>query len=67
MRQALATLREPLRVVLLLHDVDGFTHREIAAALDIAEGTSKARLSRARAAMREILNASEAKDDERET
>ena len=60
-RRALDELTEEQRVVLLLHDLDGFTHDEIGAALGIAEGTSKARLSRARAAMRQILTASEAR------
>jgi len=41
------------REVLLLHDVEGFTHEEIAAALEIEVGTSKSRLSRARALFRE--------------
>lgn len=36
------------REVLVLHDVEGFTHEDIAAALGIEPGTSKSRLSRAR-------------------
>ena len=55
MRQALATIPEDHRVALMLHDVDGFNHREIAEMLDVAEGTSKARVSRARAMLREHL------------
>jgi RNA polymerase sigma-70 factor (ECF subfamily) len=38
-----------------MHDLEGFSHQEIAAALDLAEGTSKARLSRARARLRQSL------------
>lgn len=41
------------REVLVLHDVEGFTHEEIAVALGIEIGTSKSRLSRARAVFRE--------------
>ena len=41
------------REVLVLHDVEGYTHQEIADALGIEVGTSKSRLSRARAAFRE--------------
>jgi len=55
LRRAVAELAEGQRTVLLLYDVDGYTHPEIATMLDIAEGTSKARLSRARARLRDRL------------
>jgi len=55
MRQALTMIPDDHRVTLLLHDVDGFNHREIAEMLDVAEGTSKARVSRARTMLREQL------------
>jgi RNA polymerase sigma-70 factor (ECF subfamily) len=45
---ALGTLAPPFREVLVLHDVEGFTHEEIARAIGIEPGTSKSRLSRAR-------------------
>lgn len=48
-------LPEGYRTVLVLHDLEGFTHTEIAAALGIAEGTAKSQLSRARAAARALL------------
>jgi RNA polymerase sigma-70 factor (ECF subfamily) len=38
-----------------MHDLEGFSHGEIADTLGVAEGTSKARLSRARAKLRETL------------
>jgi RNA polymerase sigma-70 factor (ECF subfamily) len=38
-----------------MHDVQGFTHEEIGAALGIEVGTSKAQLFRARARLRERL------------
>jgi len=44
-----------LRLPVVLHDVEGFTHREIGLMLDIPEGTSKARLAEARARLREAL------------
>ena len=44
-----------LRMPVVLHDVEGFTHREIGQMLEIPEGTSKARLSEARARLREAL------------
>jgi len=43
------------RTVFLMHDLEGYNHREIAESLGVAEGTSKARLSRARAKLREAL------------
>jgi RNA polymerase sigma-70 factor (ECF subfamily) len=44
----LARLPDGQRVVLLLHDLEGYTHREIGELLGIAEGTSKSQLSVAR-------------------
>ena len=38
-----------------MHDLEGYTHREIAAAMGTPEGTAKARLSRARGKLRELL------------
>ena len=52
---AIESLPEELRTVVILHLVQGHTHPEIAEILDIPEGTSKARLSRARAKLREEL------------
>lgn len=44
-----------LRMPVVLHDVEGFTHREIGEMLHIPQGTSKARLAEARALLREAL------------
>ena len=55
MRQAIAGLPEKYRIVFLMHDVEGFTHEEIARAMESKVGTSKAQLSRARAKLREAL------------
>jgi len=41
--------------VFVMHDVEGFTHEEIATALGVQSGTSKAQLFRARARLREAL------------
>jgi RNA polymerase sigma-70 factor (ECF subfamily) len=43
------------REILVLHDVEGFTHAEIAKALAIMPGTSKSQLARARRALRQRL------------
>jgi RNA polymerase sigma-70 factor (ECF subfamily) len=56
LEDALAELPEELRTTLLLHEVDGYTHAEIAEMLGIAEGSSKARVSRAKAALRKALD-----------
>jgi RNA polymerase sigma-70 factor (ECF subfamily) len=53
--KAIDDLPEGCRVVFLMHDVEGFTHEEIGAALEITAGTSKAQLSRAKAKLRVAL------------
>lgn len=44
----IAQLPPRARAVLILHDVEGYKHQEIGEILDIATGTSKAHLHRAR-------------------
>jgi RNA polymerase sigma-70 factor (ECF subfamily) len=53
---AIAQLPEGARQVFVLHDVEGWTHDEIAAHLGLVSGTSKSQLSRARAALRRMLD-----------
>lgn len=53
---ALAALPPGYRAVLVLHDVEGFTHEEIAERLGIASGTSKSQLFHARRAVRARLS-----------
>ena len=55
LERAFAALPEGFRTVLLLHDLEGFRHIDIAELLGISEGTSKSQLSRARARMRDLL------------
>jgi len=55
LERTLRELPEGYREVLLLHDVEGYTHDEIAGLLGIAPGTSKSQLSRAREWMRRRL------------
>ncbi|HEX6315522.1 MAG TPA: sigma-70 family RNA polymerase sigma factor [Gemmatimonadaceae bacterium] len=52
---AIAALPAGCRAVLVLHDVEGFTHEEIAAQLGLAIGTSKSQLFDARRALRRVL------------
>ena len=54
---ALANLPEVSRVVVWLHDVEGFTHKEIAAAMGKTESFSKSQLSRAYQRLRPMLDA----------
>jgi RNA polymerase sigma-70 factor (ECF subfamily) len=56
LEQAIAGLPEGARTVLVLYDIEGYGHAEIAELTGIAEGTSKAQLHRARRLMREALD-----------
>ena len=53
--EAIATLPEHFRKVVVLKDIDGLRYEEIAVALNIEVGTVKSRLGRARAILREQL------------
>ena len=55
LRAAIGRLPVKYRVVFLMFDVEGYTHQEIGATLGMPTGTSKARLARARAKLREEL------------
>ena len=55
LERALSTLAPGFRQVLVLHDIEGYKHEEIARLLGVEPGTSKSQLSRARAAMRRLL------------
>jgi RNA polymerase sigma-70 factor (ECF subfamily) len=52
---AAARLSPGARTVFTLHDIEGFTHEEIAAELGITPGGSKSQLSKARAKLRALL------------
>ena len=51
----MASLPDGARLVFLLHDVEGYKHREIAEILGTREGTTKSQLFRARALLRDAL------------
>lgn len=53
--RAIAALPPRSREVLVLHDVEGWTHAEIAAALGVTVGTTKSQLFHARRAVRARL------------
>lgn len=55
LERAVEALPDGMREVLVLHDVEGYTHVEIGEALDIAAGTSRSQLFKARARLREMM------------
>jgi len=55
LRQALAQLTELQRQIVLLHDLEGWKHREIAHSLDVSEVASRQHLLNARRTLRELL------------
>lgn len=56
LERAVAALPPRARTVLVLHDIEGYRHREIAELLGVTDGTSKAQLFRARRLLREALD-----------
>jgi len=55
LERVIATLPPRARAVLVLHDIEGYKHEEIAAELGMAVGSSKAQLHRARGLLRTRL------------
>ncbi|HSL70137.1 MAG TPA: sigma-70 family RNA polymerase sigma factor, partial [Longimicrobiales bacterium] len=55
LHRAIDALPEIYRATLIMHDLEGYTHSEIADALGVAEGTCKSRLFLARAKLRAAL------------
>jgi len=55
LERAMDRLPDGMRQVLILHDVEGYTHEEIGEFLGVTAGTSKSQLFKARAKMRELL------------
>jgi len=54
-QRALSVLPHGYREILVLHDVEGYKHKEIGELLGISEGTSKSQLFNARKAMKKLL------------
>ncbi|MDQ6646263.1 MAG: sigma-70 family RNA polymerase sigma factor [Pseudomonadota bacterium] len=55
LERAIALLPPRARAVLVLHDIEGWTHEDIGNELGMATGTSKAQLHRARGLLRKVL------------
>lgn len=62
LERAIAGLPAGYRTVLVLHDVEGYRHEEIAGLLGVSVGTSKSQLFHARRAVRHTLGATPRKD-----
>jgi RNA polymerase sigma-70 factor (ECF subfamily) len=56
LQRALAQLGDTARIVVWLHDVEGYTHAEIGALLGGTASLSKSQLGRAHARLRELLD-----------
>ena len=59
LERAIAGLPAGYRTVLVLHDVEGWTHEAIAGELGVTPGTTKSQLHRARRAVRAALGGNE--------
>ena len=55
LERAIGRLPEGCRAAFLLHDVEGFDHREVARILGVSEGTSKSQVHKARMKLRAML------------
>ncbi|MGM0669714.1 MAG: RNA polymerase sigma factor [Gemmatimonadota bacterium] len=66
LERAMDRLPEGMRQVLILHDVEGYTHEEIGETLGVSTGTSKSQLFKARAKMRDLLRLSLVSEVDRE-
>lgn len=64
LERAIAALPAGYRSVLVLHDVEGYRHDEIAGLLGVSVGTSKSQLFHARRAMRAQLGGRTGKDQD---
>lgn len=59
LEQAISALPDGYRAVLVLHDLEGYTHPEIGERLGIAPGTSRSQLHHARRTVRQLLEPTE--------
>ena len=55
LERAIQALPPACRAAFVLHDVEGFGHQEVGAALGISEGTSKSQVHKARMRIRAFL------------
>lgn len=60
LNEAIAQLADGYRKVVILHDIQGFEHEELAKMLGCAFGTSKSQLHKARQVLRRLLTSGNA-------
>lgn len=60
-RQAIESLPDAYREIIVLRDIEGFTYQEIATVLQCPAGTVMSRLGRARGRLRKLLSTSQTK------
>ena len=60
-REAIESLPDAYREIVVLRDIEGFTYQEIATVLDCPAGTVMSRLGRARGRLRKLLSARQTK------
>lgn len=65
LEKALARLSDTSRVVVLLHDVEGYTHKEIAELMGRSVSFSKSQLARAHQRLQQAVRAAETETQER--
>jgi RNA polymerase sigma-70 factor (ECF subfamily) len=65
LQEALGTLPDVQREIVLLHDLEGWKHREIADRLSLPSGTVRSHLHFARRALREALSGQETVEERR--
>lgn len=63
LERCITRLPEGGRAVFVLYDIEGYSHREIAEMMNVAVGTVKAQLHRARRLLREMLTDNRLKED----
>jgi RNA polymerase sigma-70 factor (ECF subfamily) len=65
LERVIETLAPGYRIIFILHDVEGYEHREIAEILGCSVGTSKSQLHKARISLRNRLNVTRAENGRR--
>ena len=65
LQSAVARLPSRMRAILMMHDVDGFRHEEIAEMLGITDSSSRSQLCKARIRLREYLDEGEQQDEKK--